>query len=116
MRERLTSCLGALVLLALAYAFCPAARRSQLNLRTLFGGLGLLLLFGVLLLRTPVVRGFGAASAAVEGLLGFSREGARFVFGALADDSTTFGSVFAFRVLPTILFFSALMSLLYHLG
>jgi len=115
MRERLTSCLGLLVLLAVAFAFCPRERRAALNRRTVLGGLGLLFLFGVLLLDTPVVNGFEAASTGVERLLGFTSEGAKFVFGPLAQNTSAFGYVFAFQVLPTILFFSALMSVLYHL-
>jgi concentrative nucleoside transporter, CNT family len=116
MRERLISCLGVAVLLALAFACCPADRRKHVNRRTILGGLGLLALFGVLLLDTPAVRGFGAASAGVERLLGFTGQGARFVFGPLAENTSAFGYVFAFQVLPTILFFSALMSVLYHVG
>ncbi|HKO91285.1 MAG TPA: nucleoside transporter C-terminal domain-containing protein [Polyangiaceae bacterium] len=115
MRERLLSGLGVLVLLGLAFAFCPRERRASVQRRTILGGLGLLAALGVLLLDTPLVRGFGVASAAVERLLGFTREGARFVFGPLAESNGSFGYVFAFQVLPTILFFSALMSVLYHL-
>jgi concentrative nucleoside transporter, CNT family len=116
MRERLISGLGMVMILALAFAFCPRERRAHVRRRTLLGGLGLLLLSAVLLLATPIVNGFGAVSAAVERLLGFTYQGTRFVFGALAEESSSFGFVFAFRVLPTILFFSALMSTLYHLG
>jgi len=116
MRERLLSGLGVVVLLGLAFAFCPKDRRASVQRRTILGGLGLLGLLGVLLLDTPLVRGFGVANAAVEHLLGFTREGARFVFGPLVDASASFGYVFAFQVLPTILFFSALMSVLYHVG
>jgi len=116
MRERLISCLGVAVLLGLAYACCPAERRRRLNARTILGGLGLLALFGVLLLLTPAVRGFGAVSTGVERLLGFTSQGARFVFGPLSENTSAFGYVFAFQVLPTILFFSALMSVLYHVG
>jgi CNT family concentrative nucleoside transporter len=67
-------------------------------------------------LRTPVALFFGAANDGVERLLSFTREGATFVFGGLAQNSSSFGFVFAFQVLPTILFFSALMSVLYHVG
>ena len=116
MRERLLSGLGVVVLLGLAFAFCPRDRRASVQRRTILGGLGLLGLLGVLLLDTPLVRGFGMANAAVEHLLGFTREGARFVFGPLVDANASLGYVFAFQVLPTILFFSALMSVLYHLG
>ncbi len=60
-------------------------------------------------------RCFGVANTAVERLLAFSRDGASFVFGRLATDPQSFGFIFAVQVLPTILFFSALMSVLYHL-
>lgn len=116
MLERLTSAVGAVVILGIALAACPRALRSRIKRRTVFGGLGLLVALAVLVLGTPVSRLFGAANAGVNGLLGFTREGARFVFGGLAGDSSTFGFVFAFQVLPTILFFSALMSVLYHVG
>ena len=49
-------------------------------------------------------------------MLEFSNQGAAFVFGPLVDDKERFGFVFAFQVLPTIVFFAALMSLLYHVG
>lgn len=79
-------------------------------------GLGVVLLFAIagLVLRTPVRGLFAWGNTAVDRLLEFSRDGASFVFGRLATDQTAFGLVFAFQVLPTILFFSALMSLLYH--
>ncbi|MGC4090281.1 MAG: nucleoside transporter C-terminal domain-containing protein [Polyangiaceae bacterium] len=115
MPERLTSALGALVMLGLAFALCPKQLRSALNLRTLGGGMLLLLLMAVLVLKTPLTRLFSLANRLVELLLGFTQDGARFVFGGLVSDPKTFGFIFAFQVLPTILFFSALMSLLYHL-
>ena len=114
MRERLISALGVLVMLAVAYAACPSERRRHVNLRTLGGGLLLLFLAALLVLRTPVRGLFAVANTGVERLLSFSAEGARFVFGKLAD-AEGFGFVFAFQVLPTILFFSALMAVLYHL-
>lgn len=112
---RLQSALGVIVLLGVAYALCPRERRRYVRLRTVGGGLGLLLVLALLVLRTPAARVFGVASDAVDGLLGFTRKGAEFVFGGLAGDPRTFGFVLAFQVLPTILFFSALMSVLYHL-
>ncbi|MBE7480720.1 MAG: NupC/NupG family nucleoside CNT transporter [Polyangiaceae bacterium] len=115
MRDRLVSVLGILVMMALAYALCPKDRRRAVSLRTVGWGLALLIGFAVLVLRTPVSRGFAWANDAVEGLLGFSRKGAEFVFGSLVSDPKSFGFIFAFQVLPTILFFSSLMALLYHL-
>ncbi|MFZ5890910.1 MAG: NupC/NupG family nucleoside CNT transporter [Myxococcota bacterium] len=115
MLERFTSAFGALVMLGLAFALCPADRRRSVNLRSVGGGVLLLLGLGLLVLKTPLTRLFSWANTAVELLLGFTRDGARFVFGNLVTDPKTFGFIFAFQVLPTILFFSALMSLLYHL-
>ena len=115
MPERLVSLLGVFVMLGLAFALCPRERRSRVNLRTVAAGLGLLLVTALLVLRTPVRGLFSVANQAVERLLGFSADGARFMFGKLAD-AQGFGFVFAFQVLPTILFFSALMSVLYHVG
>jgi concentrative nucleoside transporter, CNT family len=113
MPERLMSVVGAVSMLALAFALCPAERRRSVNPRTI--GIGVVLLVGVavLVLRTPVRGLFSVANTAVERLLGYSHQGALFVFGQLADERA-FGFVFAVQVLPTILFFSALMSILYH--
>jgi CNT family concentrative nucleoside transporter len=113
MVERLVSVAGALSMMALAFALCPAERRRRVNPRTILIGVAVLVGIAVLVLRTPVRGLFSLVNTAVERLLGFSHEGARFVFGKLADERG-FGFVFAVQVLPTILFFSALMSILYH--
>ncbi len=112
--ERLTSAFGVVVMLAIAYLICPRDRRRHVNLRTIGFGLLLLLGFAFIVLRTPANRGFLFANNAVEGLLGFSQQGAEFVFGSLVSNTDSFGYVFAFQVLPTIIFFAALMSILYY--
>jgi CNT family concentrative nucleoside transporter len=114
MSERLTSALGALVLLALAYAMCPRDRRRHVNLRTVGFGLLMLVVFALLVLKTPVSLVFVWANSAVDRLLEFSRSGASFMFGKLVTDEKAFGFIFAFQILPTIIFFAALMSILYH--
>ena len=116
MQERLISALGVVTILGLCVATCPRERRARISRRCVLGGLGLLALSALLLLETPVVGLFGSVDRAVAGLLGFTREGARFVFGSLVDASGALGYVFAVQVLPTILFFSALMSVMYHIG
>jgi CNT family concentrative nucleoside transporter len=115
MRERAVSALGMLVMMALAFALCPRERRRLVKLRTVGVGLLLLLAFALVVLRTPANIVFEWGNDAVDRLLAFSRDGASFVFGRLATDPNSFGIIFAFQVLPTILFFSALMSVLYHL-
>jgi concentrative nucleoside transporter, CNT family len=113
--ERLTSALGIPVMMAIAYLLCPPDRRRRVNLRTVGFGIALLLGFAVLVLRTPVRHVFQWANTAVDSLLGFSRQGAEFVFGGLVSRTDTFGYLFAFHILPTIIFFAALMSVLYYL-
>jgi CNT family concentrative nucleoside transporter len=115
-QERLTSALGAFALLAIAFALCPRALRAKVRPRTISIGLALLLTFALLVLRTPARRIFDLANDAVVGLLELSKHGAVFLFGKLVTDTEGIGFVFAFQVLPTIIFFAALMSVLYHVG
>jgi CNT family concentrative nucleoside transporter len=114
--ERALSALGALSLLGISFALCPRALRSQVNRRTVGGGLAILLVFAFLVLKTPLRTVFAWANAGVARMISFSNEGAAFVFGSLVRDTKTFGFVFAFQVLPSIIFFAALMSVLYQIG
>lgn len=115
MGERAVSALGVLVMMGLAFALCPSDRRRLVKLRTVGGGLLMLIVFALIVLRTPASRLFSLGNDLVDRLLAFSRDGASFLFGRLTTDPASFGFILAFQVLPTILFFSALMSLLYHL-
>jgi concentrative nucleoside transporter, CNT family len=111
---RLVSALGLLALLGLAWLTCPRERRAHVRWRGIGVAVGLLITLAALLLRTPFHRVFGFANGAVDTLLSFSDAGAAFVFGKLVTDREGFGFTFAFRVLPTLLFFSALMSVGYY--
>jgi CNT family concentrative nucleoside transporter len=104
-----------LVMMALAFALCPRERRQLVRVRTVGVGLLILVGFALIVLRTPANIVFEWGNDAVDRLLAFTRDGAGFVFGRLATDPNSFGMIFAFQVLPTILFFSALMSVLYYL-
>jgi len=115
LQERLVSALGIVVILGLSFASCPRRARPYIRPRTIFGGLLLLGVLAALVLRTPARALFGWAGELVDRLLEFSSAGSRFVFGELAD-GTSLGFVFAFQVLPTIIFFSALMSVAYYVG
>ena len=116
MIERLQSLLGVGVMLGLAFAMCPADRRRSVQLRPVITGMGVLFVFAVLVLHTPIRGAFAWANDVVDALLAFTAKGTEFVFGPLVTNLSGVGWVFAFQVLPTILFFSALMSVLYHVG
>ena len=110
MFERLIGLIGIFVLLATA--FLLSNNRSKINYRTLGWGFGLQFIFAFLILKTPIGKPFfGFFDKAITKLISFSNDGANFLFG----DNPIFES-FAFRVLPSIIFFSALMSVLYHFG
>lgn len=113
MTERLISGLGVCALIACAFACCPSTLRSRVRWKTVGYALVLLFGFAALVLRTPASQLFAWGNDVVNALLAFSREGARFLFGPLAD-TQKLGFVFAFQVLPSVVFFAALMSLLYY--
>ena len=108
--ERLISLFGLLVMVALAFAL--SADRRKVDRRLLLGGLGLQFALAVLVLKTQFGQAFFSyIGAFFTALFSYVDAGSEFVFGA------DFGEhFFAFKVLPTIIFFSALMSVLYHLG
>ncbi len=106
--------LGLAVLIAITWAF--SNNRGRVDWRLVATGLALQLLIAGLVLLTPWGASvFDALSSGFVRLLGFTTEGARFIFGDFTDPAK-FGFVFAFQVLPTIIFFASLMSVLYHLG
>ena len=107
---RLVSILGMLAMLAIAWAL--SNNRKRIPWRTVIMGTLLQIAFAVLILKTPGGRGFfQGASDLVTGFLDFSDAGARFVFGdGFAEH------FFAFKVLPTIIFFSSVITVLYYLG
>ena len=79
-------------------------------------GVGIQLAAGLLILKVPFIAGlFDQVSEGFVTFLGFSQEGARFIFGDLVNTSS-FGFIFAFQVLPTIIFFSTVSAGLYYLG
>ncbi|MBT8397227.1 MAG: NupC/NupG family nucleoside CNT transporter [Gemmatimonadetes bacterium] len=133
---RLRSVLGMLLLGGIAWAF--SVDRSNLAWRVVLWGIGLQLIFAFFILKTPLGAGiFDWLNTVVVSLLGFTVEGARFIFGDLVYNNVPVGlgeagsnapiqevpgqvartgASFAFNVLPTIIFFSSLMTVLYHVG
>lgn len=112
---RLTGLIGIIGIVGLAYAF--STDRRAIRLRTILWGLGLQLVFAIIVLRwTFGQRVMSTAGAGVTTLLSYSASGAAFVFGALGKPGPPTGFIFAFQVLPTIIFISAFFALLYYLG
>ncbi|MCC5865095.1 MAG: NupC/NupG family nucleoside CNT transporter [Wenzhouxiangella sp.] len=100
----------------LGLAWLLSERRSAIAWRTILVGLALQFALAVLVLWVPMGQWiFERLAKLFVTLIGYTRAGSEFVFGALVD-SEQFGFVFAFQVLPTIIFFAALMACLYHLG
>ena len=111
---RLTGLLGLLVILAAAYLF--SARRKAIRPSLLLWGLGLQFVFAFLVLKTGAGRLFEAATVVVNALLGYAEKGSEFVFGPLGTKTGSLGVVFAFQVLPIVIFIASLFSVLYYLG
>lgn len=116
----LISILGIVVLLAIA--FLLSNNRKAINLRTVFGALGIQIAIGALILYVPVGRdALLWLSDGISKVISYGNEGISFLFGGLVSDKMfeVFGGggfVFALRVLPIIVFFSALISVLYYIG
>ena len=115
---QLTSAFGLLVMMGVAWAL--SKHRKSVNRSTIFWSVALQFIFAVLILKTtPGLWFFSHVGAVVNKLLDFQTDGAKFVFGALAipyGQPGSMGGFFAFQVLPTIVFVSTLMAVLYYLG
>ena len=135
--ERLMGLVGIAVMLGIAWAL--SVDRKRVNWRLVGMGVALQMVFGFIVLKTGAGRAlFEVTNIAFTRLLGFTQEGARFIFGNLVQNNVPVGlptgaspeaaplgaptawaatgSYFAFSVLPTIIFFSSLTSVLYYLG
>jgi CNT family concentrative nucleoside transporter len=107
--------IGMVFLVLVAYLL--SANRRRIDWRLVFSGLALQLLFAVLVLKVALVSdAFDWLSNKIVTFLNFSEQGAEFLFGGLVTNEDSFGYIFAFRVLPTIVFFSAFTALLYYLS
>jgi CNT family concentrative nucleoside transporter len=111
---RFTGLLGILVILAAAYVF--SVRRKAIRPSLLAWGLGLQFGFAFLVLKTDFGLLFQAAGNGVRALLAYAETGSEFVFGPLGTKTGAFGVVFAFQVLPIVIFIASLFSILYYLG
>src|SRR5579884_1985751 len=120
---------GAIVILSIAVAF--STNRRAINWTTVAWGLGLQVLFALIVLKTAIGQiVFTTLGAYITRLLGFAGVGAAFVFGPLGSasvwgdamskvfgpDGAQYAVIFAFQVLPTIIFIAALFAILYYFG
>lgn len=121
--DRLVSLLGIFVLLGIATAL--SKNRKAIDWKLVGYGIMLQFIFALLVLKSPPGRWlFEKLNGMVIALLGYTDKGSAFIFGNVVMDPVQFGKpfgvpaefVFAVKVLPTIIFFSALMSILYYLG
>lgn len=112
--------IGIFVLLAIGVLF--SNNRRAINFRTVGGALFIQIIIGALILYVPTGRDILLAiSNAIGNVIAYGNEGIQFLFGGLATDKVfeVFGGegfIFAVRVLPSIVFFSSLISLLYYIG
>lgn len=106
--------LGMVVLLLIAYLF--SSNRKQINWKTVGIGLGLQITLAIGVLKVGFVQTiFEKVGGVFVLILDFTKAGSEFLLGGLLDTST-YGFIFIFQILPTIIFFSALTSLLFYLG
>jgi CNT family concentrative nucleoside transporter len=124
--DRFTGLLGLVSILGIAWLF--SSHRKAIQPRLLLWGLGLQFTFAFLVLKTDFGKLFQAASVAVNALLEYAESGSQFVFGPLGAKSGSFavegqqgmvvktGVIFAFQVLPIVIFIAALFSILYYFG
>ena len=128
--NRFIGILGIIAILSISYLL--SNNRKKIDMRLIFWGLSLQMFFAILILKVPGGKWiFDKIDAIIKKILDFSIEGSKFLFGNLGEQSMYgpwepnfpnpetwpgFGFQFAFLVLPTVIFFSSLMSVLYHIG
>tara|TARA_B100000767_G_scaffold132220_1_gene125563 strand:+ start:113 stop:1828 length:1716 start_codon:yes stop_codon:yes gene_type:complete len=107
--------LGMFSLILMAFLF--SANRKAINWKRVAIGLSLQLIIAVGVLKVSFIqKGFELVGKLFIEILEYTKAGSEFLFSGLISDMDSFGYIFAFQVLPTIIFFSALTSLLFYLG
>jgi concentrative nucleoside transporter, CNT family len=115
--QRLLPLVGLALIMGIAYAF--STNRRAIQLKTVAWGLGLQVTLALFVLKTSVGQAlFAFLGGKINELLAFSYQGSQMVFGQTlgAKGGGNIGFIFAFQVLPTIIFIAALFAILYHLG
>lgn len=105
------------LLILIGFAFLLSRDRKAINWRLVITGVLLQVLVAIAILKVPFINTmFDYVASFFQAVLTFSSAGAKFLFGNIISDLNTFGYIFAFQVLPTIVFFSALSAILYYFG
>ena len=113
MSSKLIGIAGIAVILAIAYLL--SGNRKAISLRIVGAAFGLQVAVAAFVIYLPAGQAIiESMSRVVLNIMGYSRVGIEFIFGGLATESSV--ASFAINVLPMIVFFSALMSVLYHIG
>ena len=113
MSGKLIGLVGIAVILGIAYLI--SSNRKAINIRIVGAAFALQFALAVFIIKVPAGQAvIESMSNVVLGIMGYSRVGIEFIFGGLATESSV--ASFAVNVLPMIVFFSALMSVLYHIG
>src|ERR1700684_2621886 len=112
--QRFTGLLGLIAMLAVAWLL--SAHRREIKLRVVLWGVSLQIAFAILVLKTPFGKIFQTIGAGVNAMLNYAEAGSNFVFGPLGIKSGPFGVVFAFQVLPIVIFIASFFAILYYLG
>jgi len=106
--------MGIIVVLGIAFAF--STNKKSINFRTVLGGLAIQLFFAFIVLETSWGQNsLKGLTQVVNAIINYSNEGITFLFGGLYTEESNIAFIFAFNVLPVVIFFSALISVLYYL-
>jgi len=111
---RFTGFLGLAVILGVAWLF--STHKKEIKLRLILWGMGLQFAFAVLVLKTDFGLIFKRIGDGVNAMLEFAEVGSQFLFGPLGTKGGPFGVIFAFQVLPIVIFIASFFSILYYLG
>ena len=105
------------IIFVLGVCYLLSSNKSKVKWNIVLKGLLIQFIFAICILKIPVIEYvFNGVSNIFLSLLNFTKDGSIFLFGETLVNDPSFGAIFAFQILPTIVFFSALTSVLFYLG
>ena len=105
------------IIFVLGVCYLLSSNKSKVKWNIVLKGLIIQFIFAICILKIPVIEFiFNGVSNIFLSLLNFTKDGSIFLFGETLVNDPSFGAIFAFQILPTIVFFSALTSVLFYLG